>query len=275
MPNLTSVGVASGIPNSGTGTVSTIDALMVDGGLVTLGAKADAKSTATDTTAITLMQVSKQISASVQAIATALAAGAAAIAKAEDVASVAADTGVPAMIVQTAAPANTAADGDYAFLQADGGYAWVATPKLVKVSANFTVAAGSSHTANDNISDNGTAGSVTKLSWAAARVNGVIRRVRIRKSDQTVATPTLRLWLWDTTFTVASGDDAAFSQPLQDTIGFVDVACTNAGTDDAVGWTNCDIPFSTATVFGLIQTLTTFTTAASEVFTIDLWYDPR
>src|SRR4051812_15077088 len=28
MPNLTSVGVASGVPNSGTGTVSTIDALM-------------------------------------------------------------------------------------------------------------------------------------------------------------------------------------------------------------------------------------------------------
>ena len=39
----------------------------VDGSIVTLGAKADAKSTATDTTAITMMQVLKQISASVQA----------------------------------------------------------------------------------------------------------------------------------------------------------------------------------------------------------------
>lgn len=38
-----------------------------DGANVTLGAKADAKSTATDTTAITAMQVLKQISASVQA----------------------------------------------------------------------------------------------------------------------------------------------------------------------------------------------------------------
>jgi len=43
---------------------------VADGAMVTLGAKADAKSTATDTTAITAMQVLKQISASVQATAT-------------------------------------------------------------------------------------------------------------------------------------------------------------------------------------------------------------
>lgn len=43
-----------------------------DGAIATLGAKADAKSTATDTTSISLMQVSKQISASVQTTASAL-----------------------------------------------------------------------------------------------------------------------------------------------------------------------------------------------------------
>lgn len=72
MANLTSIDVTAGIPTAGTGTVATINALQADGGLVTLGAKADAKSTATDTTAITLMQVAKQISASAQLIATAL-----------------------------------------------------------------------------------------------------------------------------------------------------------------------------------------------------------
>ncbi len=52
----------------GTGTFATqAAATIADGADVTLGAKADAKSTATDTTAITLMQVAKQISASVQA----------------------------------------------------------------------------------------------------------------------------------------------------------------------------------------------------------------
>src|SRR3972149_3604060 len=42
MPNLTSVHVTAGVPDIGTGDVSTIDALMADGGQATLGARADA-----------------------------------------------------------------------------------------------------------------------------------------------------------------------------------------------------------------------------------------
>jgi hypothetical protein len=45
---------------------------IADGDAATLGSKADAKSTATDTTAITIMSVLKQISASVQSMATSL-----------------------------------------------------------------------------------------------------------------------------------------------------------------------------------------------------------
>lgn len=52
------------VTNAGTFATQATEA---DGANVTLGAKADAKSTATDTTAITVMQVLKQISASVQA----------------------------------------------------------------------------------------------------------------------------------------------------------------------------------------------------------------
>ncbi len=52
------------VTNTGTFVVQAAEA---DGANVTLGAKADAKSTATDTTAVTAMQVLKQISASVQA----------------------------------------------------------------------------------------------------------------------------------------------------------------------------------------------------------------
>jgi hypothetical protein len=52
----------------GTGTFATQSAATIaDGASATLGAKADAKSTATDTTAVTAMSVLKQISASVQA----------------------------------------------------------------------------------------------------------------------------------------------------------------------------------------------------------------
>lgn len=52
------------VTNAGTFAVQATEA---DGANVVLGSKADAKSTATDTTAITMMQVLKQISASVQA----------------------------------------------------------------------------------------------------------------------------------------------------------------------------------------------------------------
>src|SRR6185312_14649884 len=58
------------VTNAGTFAVQATEA---DGANVTLGAKADAKSTATDTTAITIMSVLKQISASVQAAAASLA----------------------------------------------------------------------------------------------------------------------------------------------------------------------------------------------------------
>src|SRR3982751_112449 len=60
------------VTNAGTFAVQAA-ATEADGANVTLGAKADAKSTATDTTAVTIMSVLKQVSASVQAIATSVA----------------------------------------------------------------------------------------------------------------------------------------------------------------------------------------------------------
>lgn len=79
---------------------------VVDGAVVTLGAKADAKSTATDTTAITIMQVLKQISASVQAPPSqnVVAAG--------DVAHDAADSGNPVKIGGKARTTNPTAVSD-------------------------------------------------------------------------------------------------------------------------------------------------------------------
>jgi hypothetical protein len=65
---LASGSIASGALASGSMAASSC----ADGCSVTLGLKADAKSTATDTTSISLMSVAKQISASVQAIASAL-----------------------------------------------------------------------------------------------------------------------------------------------------------------------------------------------------------
>lgn len=66
--SIASGAIASGAIASGalaSGSISSgacVSGCIADGGLVTLGAKADAKSTATDTTAITAMQVLKEIS---------------------------------------------------------------------------------------------------------------------------------------------------------------------------------------------------------------------
>ena len=62
-------GIASGAVASG----AVASGAVVDGAVVTLGAKADDKSTATDTTAVSLMSVAKQISASAQGLAAAAA----------------------------------------------------------------------------------------------------------------------------------------------------------------------------------------------------------
>lgn len=61
-------GLATGAGPGGSGGGGGGAVTIADGADVTLGAKADAKSTATDTTPITIMSVMKQISASVQAL---------------------------------------------------------------------------------------------------------------------------------------------------------------------------------------------------------------
>jgi len=141
------------------------------------------------------------------------------------------------------------------------------------VSSNFNRPANTTaYSADDNVSNNTTAGSVTPLSFALSGSAGIIRRVRVRKSDQTVATPTIRVWFFESSPTVGSGDNAAFAQPLAASVGYVDVAVTSAGSDDAVGWTNCDIPVVAATCYALLQTTSAFTPANAETFTITIWY---
>ena len=135
-----------------------------------------------------------------------------------------------------------------------------------------------SYVANDVIANHATAGSVVVPSWSLAAgnaISGRVTKVRVAKSDQSVATPTIRVWFWDATFTPGAGDDAAFAMPIANSLGQVDVAVVNAGSDDAVGWTLCDVPFAgIQTLYGLLQSLSTFTGADGETFTTTLWIDP-
>jgi hypothetical protein len=141
------------------------------------------------------------------------------------------------------------------------------------VSANFNRPSDTTaYAIGDNVSNSTTAGSVTPLSFALSGERGIVRRVRIRKSTEGTTVSALRLWLFESSPTVGSGDNAAFTQPLAASVGYVDVSVTNSGSDDAVGWTDCDLPVVAATCYGLLQTTAAFTPTSAETFTITLWY---
>lgn len=189
----------------------------------------------------------------------------------------AAAPGLVLLAKQTSSPADFAdANNDGEPLQIKGGHLWTAPPIPAKLSANFNRPGDTSqYGANDMISDNTVAGSSTKMSFSSIpRSCGTIRRVKVRKSSEGVATPTIRVWLWDADFTIAAGDNAAFAAPLANSIGFVDVAVTNAGNDDAVGWASADIPFVAGTLYCMLQTLSVFTPGSAETFTVELLVYP-
>lgn len=127
MANLTSVGISSGVPNSGTGTVSTIDNIpaLWDKGSGTGGsltqrvfldtANQNANGSATSANSAPVVLASDQ-GWPVSTVG---------FMKKEDVASADGDAGIPAMAIQQSSPADTAGtNGDYAMLQMSAGRLW-------------------------------------------------------------------------------------------------------------------------------------------------------
>lgn len=262
MAEVTDVTIVAGVPTVGDGTVPTLSKTNTVIGAV--NETAPASDTASSGLNGRMQRIAQRVTSLI------------ALFVAEDAAHVSADPGIQALAVRKATPANLSdTDGDYEPQQVSGGFTWVAGPPTVKLSSNFNRPGDTTaYTANDAVADNTTAGSVTKQQFTIPRSCGRIIRVKIRKSDQTVATPTIRAWFFDVTFTPGAGDNATFAAPLQDSIGFVDVAVTNAGSDDALGWTNCDIPIAAATAFCVLQTLSAFTPANAETFTIEIHAAP-
>lgn len=173
---------------------------IADGAQVTLGAKADAKSPATDTTAITLMQVSKQISASVQALA----------------------TGTPAALGQTTMSASSPVTlaSNQPRLPIEPMVIHVAATALTR-PANTTA-----YSALDAISDNATAGSVTANSVTLSGVDDdpiSIEEILLTSTDTGFGGKTIRVYLYNANPTsssgVVGGDNAAFSNKQAGFIG--------------------------------------------------------
>jgi hypothetical protein len=226
-----------------------------DPAVATLGAKTDAKSTATDTTSISMVSVLKQISASCQAFVF----GAGTAAAAERVTLASDDPAVSVLGATTGAAVITDANGTIQQFLRGLVKRWVdalgtgtaaaalrttlatdvglpaGTFLLGKVKTKFIVAAGAAltrpanttaYTANDAISDNATAGSVTAKTISLSDVNDdtiTIERLRLATTDTGLQGKSVRAFLYSSDPTASSGvqagDNAAFSNKLAGFIG--------------------------------------------------------
>ena len=139
-------------------------------------------------------------------------------------------------------------------------------------STNTTTAG---HTADDAVSNSTTTTSVTPLTWTMGGGRGVIRRCRVKFTEDG-QTPRFRIWLFTADVDPGAGDNSPWgtSTDLANCIGIIDVNLGYQGNDEQIGFTQCDIPFEAATLYGLVQILDTITTTAQNTLTCDLTYIP-
>lgn len=249
MPNLTSVGVSSGVPNSGTGTVSTIDALMADGGQATLGANADAAST------------TASISAKLRGIATALGitaldlgtgtGGTRTLRFFKDTAQWIGGLGAATSATQRVAIASDQLGTLGQTILTGGVPVSIASNQSGLANRLFAVAFATltrpanqtPYTAADSISDNATAGSVTALvSGNISDVNDdpiFLSEILVTSTDTGLAGKKLRAYVFNANPTsssgVVAGDNVTYSNKKAGYIGSFQGYMETGFSDGAVG----------------------------------------
>lgn len=238
------VHLTNGIPDSGTGNVTTLGQTLLDGANVTIGAKADAKSTATDTTAITAMSVWKQISASAQALVTAFGAAWTRGAGASDANTqrVTIDTGqIGSMVTGDFTKATQTVPmelpSDQAWKTGMSNKVFVAAFTTLTRPANTTP-----YSAGDSISDNATAGSVTALTATLSDTNDdpmFLADILVTSTDTGLAGKRIRAYLFNSDPTastgVGAGDNVAYSQKKAGYIGSFSGVLETGFSDGTVG----------------------------------------
>lgn len=136
------------------------------------------------------------------------------------------------------------------------------------------------YASGDLVANSTTAGSVTPISAAAARVNagtGVIRRVRLTTSKTgLVGTEVFRVHLFKNSPTVTNGDNGVFAAAgiAAIALGRVDVTLDYVYSDGSKGFVATDIVFdagaATQNIYALIEARGAYTPASGETFTLAL-----
>jgi hypothetical protein len=153
------------------------------------------------------------------------------------------------------------------------------------ISANFSRPADTTaYVSGDLVANSTTAGSVTPLSFSAARVaagNFKVSRARLKKSNTSTTNATFRLHLYLTSPTCANGDNGAWSTTESGYLGSFDLDMTGgngrAFTDaakvigvPAVGSEIIAKLSSGSTIYGLLEARAGYTPASGETFTVEL-----
>lgn len=298
--------IAGTVTTNGSGVtqpVSIASGQAVDGSLVTLGTKADTATCATTNSVIAcLRQIDTDVQAGTGATGSAVPAisiypginvggtlrGATGAnpsgtiyAQQVDLASVAGTTTATGNGVSGAGTqrVNIASDNSVFTVSAD---------TIVTPSANFTRPANTTaYAAGNLVANSTTAGSVTPMSWTAARVNAgnfYVRRFRMTLSSKSITNTSFRLHLFTVTpATITNGDGGAFNVTTANEFCTMDalVSATDplnweAGADVSIGYgvpgkgneCNAVAAGGTTTVFGLLEARAAYTPASGETITV-------
>jgi hypothetical protein len=151
---------------------------------------------------------------------------------------------------------------------------------IVNPSANFTRPANTTAYASGQLVANSTtAGSVTDLSWTAARVaagNFRISRVHMTLSSKSVTNTNFRVHFFNASTGVSNGDGGTFVPSLAaDEVCEMDVTIALAGADVSTGYgaanqgVACDVALgSGSTLYALIEARAAYTPASGETITV-------
>jgi hypothetical protein len=151
---------------------------------------------------------------------------------------------------------------------------------IVNPTTNFTRPANTTAYASGQLVANSvTAGSVTPMSWTAARVaSGNIRitRVHMTLSSKSVTNTNFRIHFFNATTGVSNGDGATFVPTLAaDEVCEMDVTIALAGADVSTGYgasnqgVACDVVLgSNQLLYGYIEARAAYTPASGETITV-------
>jgi hypothetical protein len=159
---------------------------------------------------------------------------------------------------------------------------------IVTPSANFTRPANTTQYAvGQLVANSTTAGSVTPMSWTAARINAgnfYVRRFRMTLSSKSITSTSFRLHLFTVTpATITNGDGGTFSVTEANEFCTLDTVVSSsgiinweAGADVSIGYgtpsqgNECNgvAAGGTQTIYGLLEARATYTPASGETITV-------